>query len=140
MIWSWNISNHCTKDIDLKLFISNIISFIFHNVRGLRSSKQQITMDAIIYIMEGKVSQLVWFKEQGTILFTVFKNKTNICKRVQKGIAIILLPDLPNIYKESGFLSPVIPSFDDNIEYVRLIGINLSIQIKYGKGNLQKVT
>ena len=43
--------------------------------------------------------------------------KTQICKRGQKGVAIILSPDLAKMCKVSGCLTPIIPNSENNIEY-----------------------
>ena len=84
MIRSKNISNHITKDLDLKLFISNNISFISQNLRGLRSGKQQINWDAIIDIMEGKVSQLLDSRNMVRFYSRSSKTKQTYAKEFRK--------------------------------------------------------
>ena len=133
------------EDTVPNLFVSNNISFISQNVRSLRSKKQYINIDAIINTMEkhnisAYLIQETWLDgdfEKIINGYHLFHHglKKQICKRGQKGIAIILSPDLAKMYNESGCLAHI----ENNIEFGRLIGIKLTIQSEFQeKGAFRK--
>ena len=73
-----------------------------------------------------------WRLRKNYKLISPFPSWTKkICKRGQKGVAIILSPDLAKMYNESGCLAPIIPTNENNIEFGRLIGIKLTIQSEF---------
>ena len=113
---------------------SEKISFMSQNVRSLRSAKQAINLDAIIYLMSVRSISAYCLQEtwlNGDFIkeingYTVFHHglKEQTCSRGQKGVAIILSPELTKFYNLSGSKPPVIPKIATNEEYGRFIGLH----------------
>ena len=112
------------------------MKFISQNVRSLKS---KINVDTIINTMEvNNISayciQETWLdgnfiKGINGYIFFHHELVKQTCKRGQKGVGIILSPELTKYYKDTGSIQPVIPKNINSVEFGRFIGIKLKFDI-----------
>ena len=114
---------------------ANEMKFISQNVRSLKSKAQAINLDTIINTMEvNNISayciQETWLdgnfiKERNGYTFFHHGLAKQTCKRGQKGVGVILSPELTKYYKGTGSIPSVIPKNENSMELGRFIGIKL---------------
>ena len=115
---------------------SIILAFLNYN----EDAKQAINLDSIIYLMSVRSISAYCLQEtwlNGDFIkeingYTVFHHglKEQTCSRGQKGVAIILSPELSKFYNLSRSKPPIIPKIATNEEYGRFIGLHFSITVK----------